>query len=112
MPFAHNEAIHHEILNEPQFESDESFEMDDDLAFKENNDKLSCQTSILDAMQKTINDMNKNAKSSNFSFASKLKQGMQSIHGEVDGLQDDFVHHAYESDEEREKLLNDQLLSN
>ena len=86
--------------------------MDDDKAFKENNDKLSCQTSILDAMQKTINDMNKNAKSSNFSFASKLKQGMQSIHGEVDGLQEDFVHQAYESDEEREKLLNEQLLSN
>ena len=37
-------------------------------------------------MQKTINDMTKDANSSNFSFANKLKHGMQSIHGEVDGL--------------------------
>ena len=69
---------------------------------------MNCQTNILDAMQKTINDMGKDAKSSNFSFASKLKQGMESIYdGEVEGLQDDFVHHTYDSDEEREKLLNE-----
>lgn len=81
--------------------------MEDDVAFKESNDKLNSQTSIIDAMQKTINDMSKDAKSSNFSFASKLKHGMQSIHGEVDGLKEDFVHHVYDSDEEREKLLNE-----
>ena len=37
-------------------------------------------------MQKTINDMTKDANSSDFSFANKLKHGMQSIYGEVDGL--------------------------
>ena len=118
MPFKHNDEIHHKILREPQFESDESFQLDDDEAFEENKEKLTNQTNVIDAMQKTIEKMKvtiqdekRTGGQSNFSFASKLKRGVEIIHGEIDGLQDDYVQNSYNSDEEKEKIISEKLMN-
>lgn len=54
MPFNHSDEIHRKILEEPEFESDESFNLEQEEMDQANVDILDKNNEILSTMQKTI----------------------------------------------------------
>ena len=66
----------------------------------------------IEKMKVTIETEKRSGNESKFSFASKLKRGVEIIYGEIDGLQEDYVQNAYNSDEEKEMMINQKLMNN
>ena len=50
----HSEELHHKILYQPEFESDEEFCLESDQQDKVNAEQLRKQNKVLTAMHKTI----------------------------------------------------------
>ena len=50
LPFMHSEEFHRQILNEPEFESDESFTMEAEEMDQKNVEILDSQNCVLDTM--------------------------------------------------------------
>ena len=76
MPFTHGDDVHHQILYDREFESDESYEMEGEEKDKLLSTEIKTQNSVLDTMQRTITKMSKALKpqsregqKADFSFA-------------------------------------------
>ena len=94
MPFQHSEELHHKILYQPEFESDEEYFPESDELNKINAEQLSKQNRVLTALSKTIKRV-KNAIQPDgkidFEMSEVLRKGVQQKCGQIDGLKPDYV---------------------
>ena len=98
MPFTHGDDVHHQILYDREFESDESYQMESEEEDKLISSQIKTQNSVLDTMQRTISKMSKALKPQNknksnraeFSFADTFVRGIRLKHDDLEGLQDSY----------------------
>ena len=98
------------MLKNPEFETDESFELSDNEADQRNAVRLDKQNKILQTMQKTISMITKSMdprKGATSNIAELLKRNVQRKHGDIAGFQHDYEYDDNDSDTETKRRITE-----